>query len=56
MFFLLIAIGLFCFLLVLGKILGKQPTKFAVSGLVVLGALIFIWFVITIVSILATGK
>jgi len=42
---LLLLIGLFCFLLVIGAVLGKDPFSFAISSAVVLAALCFIGFV-----------
>lgn len=56
MFFLLIAIGFFCFLLVLGSALGKPPLQFALYGFVILGAILFVYVVITIISVVATGQ
>ncbi|HEY4516680.1 MAG TPA: hypothetical protein VJG64_01935 [Candidatus Paceibacterota bacterium] len=44
----LLLAGLFCFLLVLGVILGKDPFSFAIGGVVVLGAICFAAFVLII--------
>ena len=45
---LLLLVGLFCFLLVLGVFLGKDPLSFAISGVVVLAAVGFAGFVLLI--------
>jgi len=43
--FILFLIGLFCFLLVLGFMLGKEPLAFALVSLVVLVAICFVGFI-----------
>ena len=49
---LLFLVGLFCFLLVVGAIVGKEPFSFAVVGVVVLAALCFAVFVLLIIGAL----
>jgi hypothetical protein len=44
----LLLIGLFCFLLVVGAVMGKDPLHFAISSAVVLGAVAFGGFVLLI--------
>ncbi len=53
---LLLIIGLFCFLLVIGKIFGKPPLQFALYGFVILGAALFVYVVITIISVIISGQ
>ncbi|MFZ1074981.1 MAG: hypothetical protein WAN50_01265 [Minisyncoccia bacterium] len=45
---LILLIGLFCFLLVLGVVLGKDPLSFAISSVVVLAAAGFAGFLLLI--------
>ena len=55
MVWLLLLLGLFCFLLVLGFFVSDDPAAFAMKSLVVLGALAFISVVLVIGWILLTG-
>ena len=52
---LLLLVGLFCFLLVLGKFLGKEPLHFAIKSVVVLAAIGFAGFVLLIVMTLLSS-
>jgi hypothetical protein len=51
----LLLIGLFCFLLVLGAILGKEPFPFAIGSAVVLAALCFVAVVVFVIYALVHG-
>jgi len=51
----ILLIGLFCFLLVLGAVLGKEPLPFAIGSVVVLGAIVFVGFVLLILNALFTS-
>jgi hypothetical protein len=44
----ILLIGLFCFLLVLGAVFGKEPLPFAIKSVVVLAAVCFAGFVLII--------
>ena len=44
----ILLIGLFCFLLVIGAVLGKEPLHFAIGSVVVLAAICFAAFVLFI--------
>ena len=52
---LILLVGLFCFLLVVGAVLGKDPFSFAISGVVVLAAVGFAGFVLLIVMTLLSS-
>lgn len=51
----ILLIGLFCFLLVLGAVLGKEPLPFAISSVVVLGAIAFAGVVLLIGWVILTS-
>jgi hypothetical protein len=49
----LLLIGLFCFLLVVGALIGKEPFSLAISSVVVLAALCFVAVVVFVIWALA---